>query len=73
MQKGIYKHYKGKLYEVIGVAHHTETLEPLVVYKALYHSTDFGPNALWVRPQKMFEEEIEVEGKSVKRFERVPV
>ena len=44
IQTGKYQHYKGKLYEVVGVAHHSETLEPLVVYKALYHSPDFGEN-----------------------------
>lgn len=71
MQTGIYKHYKGKRYEVLGVAHHTETLEPMVVYRALYHSPDYGENALWVRPQQMFDEMVEVDGKQVKRFEPV--
>lgn len=65
---GKYQHYKGKLYEVIGVAHHSETLEELVVYKALYDSKDFGKNALWVRPLKMFLEEVEVDGKRMPRF-----
>ena len=69
MNIGKYKHYKGNLYEVIGVAHHSETLEELVVYKALYASKDFGENALWVRPKNMFEEEIEIDGKCVKCFE----
>lgn len=71
MKLGKYKHYKNKLYEVIGVANHSETLEKLVVYKALYESSEFGQNALWVRPYEMFNEEIEIEGKKVKRFELV--
>ena len=66
MQKGKYKHYKGNLYEVIGVAKHSETLEEMVVYKALYQAE--GEN-LWVRPKAMFVEEVEVGGKKIKRFE----
>lgn len=65
---GKYKHYKGKLYEVIGLAHHSETLEEMVVYKALYQ-TQFGENSLWVRPASMFNETIIFEGQEVKRFE----
>lgn len=68
IQSGIYQHYKGNLYEVIGLAHHSETLEKLVVYRALYDSPEFGPNAIWVRPYEMFLEEIEWEGKKVPRF-----
>ncbi len=71
MRKGIYKHYKGKEYEVLGVARHSETLEELVVYKALYPIDDFGEefkqNPLFVRPKTMFEEEVN--GEKVKRFE----
>ncbi len=55
---GKYKHYKGKEYEVIGIAKHSETLEDLVVYKALYQTE--GEN-LWVRPLKMFLENVEVD------------
>lgn len=58
MKLGRYKHYKGKEYEVIGFAKHSETLEELVVYKALYQPE--GEN-LWVRPKKMFFEEIEID------------
>lgn len=68
---GRYRHYKGKLYEVLGVARHSETLEELVVYRALYQSR-FGKNSLWVRPQKMFLEEILVNGKKVPRFAPCP-
>ena len=63
MKLGIYKHFKGNKYEVIGVAKHSETLEEMVVYKALY-----GDGGLWVRPISMWDEEVEFEGKTVKRF-----
>lgn len=66
LKTGKYKHYKGKPYEVIGIARHSETLEELVVYKALYQNE--GEN-LWVRPLKMFSEEVEIEGKIMPRFE----
>jgi hypothetical protein len=56
---GTYKHYKTeKLYEVIGQAHHSETLEEMIVYRALYHCDQFGDNQLWIRPKQMFFEEL---------------
>ena len=61
---GTYRHYKGNLYEVLGFAKHSETLEDMVIYKALY-----GNCATWVRPLSMWENPIEVGGKTVKRFE----
>lgn len=61
---GHYRHYNGKEYEVIGIAHHSETLEELVVYRALY---DQG--LIWVRPLAMFMEEVETNGQKVPRFE----
>lgn len=64
LKPGLYRHYKGKLYNVIGIANHSETLEKLVVYRALYDNCD-----LWVRPLAMFLETVENEGKKVKRFE----
>ena len=70
MQKikpGIYRHYKGKLYEVTGVGHHSETLEELVIYKALY-KTRFGKTSLWARPKTMFLEKVIVGDKQIKRF-----
>ncbi len=67
LKPGLYHHYKGKSYEVIGLAHHSETLEPLVVYRALYE-TKFGKDSLWVRPESMFSGEVTVEGKQVPRF-----
>jgi hypothetical protein len=71
LKPGKYQHYKGNLYEVIGVARHSETLEELVVYKALYASKEFGKNAVWVRPKKMFLEKAEVGGRKVARFKLV--
>lgn len=66
IEKGIYRHYKGNEYEVIGVANHSETLELMVVYRALY-----GKGELWVRPASMWNEVVTVDGKSVKRFEKI--
>jgi hypothetical protein len=63
---GRYRHYKGGEYEVIGVARHSETLEPLVVYRPLYNATGW-----WVRPHSMFFGEVEVAGVRVRRFARV--
>lgn len=59
IKKGKYRHYKGNMYEVIGVAKHSETEEEMVVYKALYG--DFG---LWVRPAEMWNQEVN----GVRRF-----
>lgn len=61
--QGVYRHYKGFLYQVIAVATHTETLEPLVVYQALY-----GDRLVWVRPLSMFLENVIVNDVSVNRF-----
>ncbi|MCL2842511.1 MAG: DUF1653 domain-containing protein [Oscillospiraceae bacterium] len=61
---GIYRHYKGNQYEVVGIAKHSETLEDMVVYRALH-----GDGGTWVRPLFMWEELIEVNGEAVKRFE----
>lgn len=69
--KGKYKHYKGKLYEVISTAKHSETLEDLVIYKALYDSEEFGNNAIWARSLSSFQETIKANGKEVKRFQKL--
>ncbi|MBU5636382.1 DUF1653 domain-containing protein [Geomonas sp. Red69] len=60
---GRYRHYKGNYYQVIGTARHSETDEPMVVYRPLY-----GEGGLWVRPEAMFLETVLVEGKPVPRF-----
>ncbi|RDI97879.1 DUF1653 domain-containing protein [Dyella solisilvae] len=60
---GIYRHYKGQRYRVLGTARHSETMEEVVVYQALYG--DFG---LWVRPATMFCETVELEGEPIPRF-----
>ena len=67
IQKGTYRHYAGGLYEVIGVALHSETLEPFVNYRHL--NEDGTPEErYWVRPYAMFCEEVEVDGKKMPRF-----
>ena len=60
---GKYRHFKGNEYEVIGIAKHSETLEPMVVYKALY-----GDGDIWVRPYEMWNETITRDGKTFQRF-----
>lgn len=71
LKPGKYQHYKGNFYEVIAIARHSETLEELVVYRALYKSANYGKNALWVRPKTMFTEKVVVEGKEISRFKFV--
>lgn len=68
---GPYRHYKGKEYEVIGMALHSETLEPLVVYKPLYNTPDVPPGTLWVRPAAMFLEMVETKEGEVRRFTKI--
>ena len=63
--KGRYRHYKGNEYEVLEIAKHSETLEPMVVYRALY-----GAGEVWVRPAEMWNEVVEKNRNSFKRFER---
>lgn len=63
MEKGIYEHFKGNKYELLEIAIHSETLEEMVVYKALY-----GEGKVWVRPASMWEEKVEVKGEQVPRF-----
>jgi hypothetical protein len=68
MKLGTYKHYKGKYYQVIGIAKHSETLEDLATYYCLYHNET---SQLWVRPLAMFQETVTTDGKEVPRFEYV--
>lgn len=60
---GIYQHFKGKIYKVIGLARHSETLEDLVIYQAQYDKKQ-----IWARPKKMFLEKVKINGKKVPRF-----
>ena len=62
-KKGIYEHYKGNRYELLCVANHSETLEKMIVYKALY-----GDGEVWVRPAHMWNETVDVNGETVPRF-----
>ena len=63
VRPGRYRHFKGKYYQVIGVARHSETGEELVVYRPLY-----GEGGLWVRPLSMWNEIVERDGKTSRRF-----
>ena len=63
IQPGIYRHFKGNRYEVIGIANHSETMEPMVVYRALY-----GKQGLWVRPASMWNEVVDNPGYHGPRF-----
>ena len=66
IKTGKYRHFKGNEYEVLYVAKHSETLEPMVVYRALY-----GEMGVWVRPAEMWDETITRDGKTFKRFEKI--
>ena len=68
VKKGIYRHFKGNYYELLDVAKHSETLEEMVVYRALY-----GEKGLWVRPINMWDELVEYNGEMVKRFTFIKV
>ena len=63
---GLYRHYKGNLYEVLDTVRHSETLEPLTLYRALY-----GDKGLWVRPAAMFMEDVVIDGVKQARFEKI--
>ncbi len=63
MKQGLYQHYRGDSYHVLGVCRHSETLEEMVIYRQLY-----GDYGLWVRPKQMFEENIIHEGLEMPRF-----
>lgn len=67
-KKGIYRHFKGNLYELIDIATHSETREEMVVYRALY-----GERGLWVRPLSMWSEVVERDGKRMTRFAPIEV
>ena len=63
LKKGVYRHFKGNLYELVDIARHSETLEEMVVYRALY-----GERGLWVRPASMWNETVSHEGQTDSRF-----
>ena len=63
IKPGRYRHFKGGEYEVVGLAKHSETMEEMVVYRALY-----GERGLWVRPASMWNETVERNGKTFRRF-----
>ena len=63
LKPGRYRHFKGNEYQLLGVARHSETLEPMVVYRALY-----GERGLWVRPASMWSEQVERDGYCGPRF-----
>lgn len=71
IQIGVYEHYKGKRYKVIGFARHSETLEMMVLYQALYESKEFDSSIPWTRPMSMFLEEVGIDGKQIPRFKYV--
>lgn len=72
LKPGKYRHYKTRqIYQFIGIARHSETYEELVIYQALYDCDKFGPNQIWVRPLRMFIENIQVDDKLVPRFEYI--
>jgi hypothetical protein len=75
MKLGKYRHYKGNMYEVLGVVHHTETRQKMVLYRALYDCPDlkeeYGDDPWFVRPFDMFNEEIEHNGTRVQRFDYI--
>ena len=66
LKKGKYRHFKGKEYELIGIASHSETMEPMVVYRALY-----GEQGLWVRPASMWTETVDRDGYHGPRFYKI--
>ena len=68
---GKYQHYKGNIYKVIGIAHHSETLEKMVVYQGQYDSPELGKNPIFVRPFKMFLEQVTVDGEETPRFKYI--
>ena len=68
MEGKFYRHFKGNVYRVLHIAKHSETLEDMVVYQAMY-----GEGGIWVRPKAMFEEVIERDGKTFRRFEPISV
>ncbi len=68
IKKGIYKHYKGGLYRVIGIGINRDTFKEFVVYEMLYDSQDYPKGTIWLRAKDNFLESVKVDNKEVKRF-----
>lgn len=68
IKTGLYKHYKGKMYFVLGSGKNSETLEDMVIYQAMYNSPQFGELPIWIRPLSMFLEYVKVDDKDEPRF-----
>lgn len=68
---GIYRHYKGGMYELIGIGRHESTLEKVVIYKMLYETDDFSYGSFWVRSFTLSTGYVEVDGRVVPRFEKI--
>lgn len=66
-----YRHYKGKMYEIIALGRDSDTTEEVVVYRALYDSPEYGNNSVWVRARKEFVRDVVVDGVQRRRFEEV--
>ncbi len=71
LKLGIYQHFRGGKVKVLHIANHSETLEKFVVYEALYECRTYGTGSMWIRPLKMFTEDVVVDGKKVPRFKYV--
>jgi hypothetical protein len=72
IELGKYQHYKtGNLYQVLGITRHSETLEDMVIYQALYHCKQFGDHQIWVRRKKMFLDYVVHDGRHVPRFKQI--
>lgn len=70
---GIYQHYKGNLYKLLNIGRLEESLEKAVIYQALYDSEEFGKNAVWIRKESNFLEDVKFDGKIVPRFKFLEV
>ena len=71
VKPGLYKHYKGNIYEVLFLGKESDTEKDVVIYRGLYNSKEFGKNPVWVRSMKAFAERVKVNGKLVDRFKSI--
>jgi len=68
VKPGLYRHYKGKIYQVLGTGRHSETMELMVIYQGQYVSDEFGDKPIFVRPYDLFIQEIDLEGLKIPHF-----